>query len=90
MFTNIAPGSADVVRPSVDALLNVGFAVFAKPKLDENSDVDSDMLDHIAQRSADGLAALVVASATARLSGSHWRKSPAAGYRFRCSDFGTR
>jgi putative heme uptake system protein len=63
VFTNIAPGSADVVRPWVDALRNVGFAVFAKPKLDEDSDVDSDMLDHIAQRKADGLAALVVASA---------------------------
>lgn len=63
VFTNIAPGSAEVVRPWVDALRNVGFAVFAKPKLDEDSDVDSDMLDHIAQRSASGLAALVVASA---------------------------
>jgi putative heme uptake system protein len=63
VFTNIAPGSAEVVRPWVDALRNVGFAVFAKPKLDEDSDVDSDMLGHIAQRSADGLAALVVASA---------------------------
>jgi putative heme uptake system protein len=63
VFTNIAAGSAEVVRPWVDALRNVGFAVFAKPKLDENSDVDSDMLDHIAQRRADGLAALVVASA---------------------------
>jgi uncharacterized protein len=63
VFTNIAPGSADVVRPWVDALRNVGFAVFAKPKLDEDSDVDSDMLDHIAQRRANGLAALVVASA---------------------------
>jgi putative heme uptake system protein len=63
VFTNIAPGSAEVVRPWVDALRNVGFAVFAKPKLDEDSDVDSDMLDHIAQRRAGGLAALVVASA---------------------------
>ena len=63
VFTNIAQGSADVVRPWVDALRNVGFAVFAKPKLDEDSDVDSDMLDHIAQHRADGLAALVVASA---------------------------
>jgi putative heme uptake system protein len=63
VFTNIAPGSADVVKPWVDALRNVGFAVFAKPKLDEDSDVDSDMLNHIAQRRADGLAALVVASA---------------------------
>jgi putative heme uptake system protein len=63
VFTNIAAGSADVVRPWVDALRNVGFAVFAKPKLDEDSDVDSDMLEHIAQRSRQGLAALVVASA---------------------------
>ena len=63
VFTNIAAGSADVVRPWVDALRNVGFAVFAKPKLDEDSDVDSDMLSHIAQRYQDGLAALVVASA---------------------------
>src|ERR1044072_3511562 len=45
VFTNIAPGSADVVRPWVEALRNVGFAVFAKPKVDDDSDVDSDMLD---------------------------------------------
>jgi putative heme uptake system protein len=63
VFTNIAPGSADVVRPWVDALRNVGFAVFAKPKVDEDSDVDSDMLDHITLRREEGLAALVVASA---------------------------
>ncbi len=63
VFTNIAPGSAEVVRPWVDALRNVGFAVFAKPKIDEDSDVDRDMLDHIEQRRTEGLAALVVASA---------------------------
>jgi putative heme uptake system protein len=63
VFTNIAAGSADVVRPWVDALRNVGFAVFAKPKLDEDSDVDSDMLEHIAQREQEGLAAVMVASA---------------------------
>ncbi|OBI84181.1 NYN domain-containing protein [Mycobacterium sp. 1245805.9] len=63
VFTNIAPGSADVVRPWVDALRNVGFAVFAKPKIDEDSDVDHDMLAHIARRQSEGLAALVVASA---------------------------
>ncbi len=63
VFTNIAAGNADVVRPWVDALRNVGFAVFAKPKLDEDSDVDGDMLEHIAQRYSEGLAALVVASA---------------------------
>lgn len=63
VFTNIAPGSADVVRPWVEALRNVGFAVFAKPKIDEDSDVDSDMLEHIALRKEQGLAAVVVASA---------------------------
>jgi putative heme uptake system protein len=63
VFTNIAPGSADVVRPWVDALRNVGFAVFAKPKIDEDSDVDHDMLEHIERRRQEGLAALVVASA---------------------------
>jgi putative heme uptake system protein len=63
VFTNIAPGSAEVVRPWVDALRNVGFAVFAKPKIDEDSDVDRDMLAHIELRRQEGLAALVVASA---------------------------
>ncbi|MBB3039550.1 NYN domain-containing protein [Hoyosella altamirensis] len=64
VFTNIAPGSADVVRPWVEALRNVGFAVFAKPKIDEDSDVDSDMLSHIEHRhTGDGLAGVMVASA---------------------------
>lgn len=63
VFTNIAPGTADVVRPWVEALRNVGFAVFAKPKIDDDSDVDADMLEHIARRRNEGLAALVVASA---------------------------
>jgi putative heme uptake system protein len=63
VFTNIAPGSADVVRPWVEALRNVGFAVFAKPKIDDDSDVDSDMLAHIALRRSEGLAGVIVASA---------------------------
>jgi uncharacterized protein len=63
VFTNIAPGSADVVRPWVEALRNVGFAVFAKPKVDEDSDVDTDMLHHIALRRSEGLASVLVASA---------------------------
>lgn len=63
VFTNIAPGSAEVVRPWVEALRNVGFAVFAKPKVDEDSDVDADMLAHIALRRDQGLAAVLVASA---------------------------
>lgn len=63
VFTNIAPGSAEVVRPWVEALRNVGFAVFAKPKIDEASDVDADMLAHIALRQSEGLAGVMVASA---------------------------
>lgn len=63
VFTNIAPGTADVVRPWVEALRNVGYAVFAKPKVDDDSDVDDDMLAHIAQRRREGLAAVMVASA---------------------------
>ena len=63
VFTNIAQGSADVVRPWVEALRNVGFAVFAKPKVDEDSDVDSDMLAHIEARRVTGLAGVMVASA---------------------------
>ena len=64
VFTNVAPGSADVVRPWVEALRNVGFAVFAKPKADEDSDVDEDMVAHIRRRQAEGvLRGIVVASA---------------------------
>ena len=64
MFTNVAPGAADQIRGWVDALRNVGFAVFAKPKLTEDSDVDPDMLVHIQERRDAGLlAGLVVASA---------------------------
>jgi len=63
VFTNVTPGSTEVVRPWVEALRNVGFAVFAKPKIDDDSDVDSDMLDHIALRRREGLASVYVASA---------------------------
>jgi uncharacterized protein len=63
VFTNIAAGSADVVRPWVEALRNVGFAVFAKPKIEDDSDVDADMLNHIALRHSQGLAGVLVASA---------------------------
>ncbi|WP_333620108.1 NYN domain-containing protein [Dietzia sp.] len=64
VFTNIVPGQADVVRPWVEALRNVGYAVFAKPKSTEDSDVDEDMLEHIdAIADAGRLAGLVVASA---------------------------
>ncbi|WP_460863491.1 NYN domain-containing protein [Rhodococcus aerolatus] len=64
VFTNVAKGGAEQVRPWVEALRNVGFAVFAKPKIDEASDVDDDMLDHIELRAGTpGLASVIVASA---------------------------
>ncbi|MGQ0479422.1 MAG: NYN domain-containing protein [Pseudonocardia sp.] len=67
VFTNVIPGSTEVVRPWVEALRNVGFAVFAKPKVTEDSDIDSDMLEHIALRRTSGdLTRLVVASGDAR------------------------
>ncbi|WP_296203451.1 NYN domain-containing protein [uncultured Corynebacterium sp.] len=62
VFTNVTPGGADVIRPWVEAIRNVGFAVFAKPKVHDDTDVDSDMLDYIAEN-RDELAGLVVASA---------------------------
>jgi len=56
VFTNVIPGATEVVRPWVEALRNVGFSVFAKPKITDDSDIDSDMLDHIVVASGDGRA----------------------------------
>ena len=56
VFTNVVPGSTEVVRPWVEALRNVGFAVFAKPKITDDSDVDDDMLAHIELRADRGRA----------------------------------
>jgi uncharacterized protein len=67
VFTNVIPGATEVVRPWVEALRNVGFSVFAKPKITEDSDIDSDMLDHIElRRSAGQLTHVVVASGDGR------------------------
>jgi len=66
VFTNVAPGSTDFVRPWVEALRNTGFAVFAKPKVDD-SDIDEDMLTHIRARHEQGvLRRLLVASGDSR------------------------
>ena len=66
VFTNVATGSTDFVRPWVEALRNTGFAVFAKPKIDE-SDIDEDMLTHIRARHEQGmLRQLLVASGDSR------------------------
>ncbi|MCF7551988.1 MULTISPECIES: NYN domain-containing protein [Pseudonocardia] len=67
VFTNVAPTSTDVIRPWVEALRNVGFAVFAKPKITEDSDIDDDMLAHIDMRLQEGhLRHVVVASGDGR------------------------
>lgn len=67
VFTNVVPGSTEIVRPWVEALRNVGFAVFAKPKVADDSDVDEDMLAHIeARRVEGGLVHVVVASGDGR------------------------
>lgn len=67
VFTNVAPGGAEAIRSWVEAMRNTGFAVFAKPKAHEDSDVDPDMLAHIERRRKEGvLAGLVVASADGR------------------------
>lgn len=67
VFTNVVPGSTEVVRPWVEALRNVGFAVFAKPKVTDDSDVDDDMLAHIRLRAGEGhLEHVVVASGDGR------------------------
>jgi uncharacterized protein len=87
VFTNIAPGNADVVRPWVEALRNVGFAVFAKPKIDDASDVDADMLGHIALRRDEGLAALVVASADGQAFREPLEELTAAGIRVQVLGF---
>lgn len=64
VFTNVTPGGAESIRSWVEALRNVGFAVFAKPKLSEESDVDPDMVAHIRRRFEEGvLSGVVIASA---------------------------
>jgi len=66
VFTNVASSSTDFVRPWVEALRNTGFAVFAKPKIDD-SDIDEDMLAHIRSRHEQGiLRQLLVASGDGR------------------------
>ena len=67
IFTNIAPGAAASVRAWVEAVRNVGFAVFAKPKINPDDDIDAEMVAHIERRHAEGwLQTLVVASADGR------------------------
>ena len=49
VFANIPPVVGSLQR-WVEALRSFGFAVFARPKLQPDDDIDQDMLDHIAVR----------------------------------------
>jgi putative heme uptake system protein len=64
VFTNVPQGRAEQIKGWVEFLRNIGFAVFAKPKVDEDDDIDRDLLAHVRRREEEGpLAELIVASA---------------------------
>lgn len=66
VFANVPEGGAGRMAGWVKTLRSFGYAVFVKPKR-ADSDVDSDMLDHVETRAAgDGLARLVIASGDGR------------------------
>ena len=50
VFTNVPPGAATGMRGWIEALRSFGYAVFAKPKLHHDDDVDLAMLEHIDER----------------------------------------
>ena len=67
LFTNVNEASVDTIHSWIDAVRNIGFAVFAKPKASADSDIDADMLGHLSLRLAEGdLILVVVASADGR------------------------
>jgi putative heme uptake system protein len=67
VFANVPPGAATGMRGWIEALRSFGYAVFAKPKLHPEDDVDLDMLRHIVDRSrTHRLVRLVVASGDGR------------------------
>ncbi|MDO4929244.1 MAG: NYN domain-containing protein [Corynebacterium sp.] len=67
LFCNVPPQHAEQMRPWVDAVRSNGFAVFAKPKTSDDSDVDPEMSALIAELAAtDSLAGVIVASADGR------------------------
>ena len=64
VFANVPPPIATTMRPWVEAVRAAGYAVFAKPRLEPDDDIDDAMNAHIALRASEGtLARLVVASA---------------------------
>jgi uncharacterized protein len=50
VFANVPPGSAVTMRGWVEAIRSFGYAVFARPKLGPDDDVDEAMLLHIGER----------------------------------------
>jgi putative heme uptake system protein len=67
VFANVPPGGAVSMRGWIEAIRSFGYAVFARPKLGPEDDVDLDMLAHIEERAATGrLRRLVVASGDGR------------------------
>jgi uncharacterized protein len=64
VFANVPQGRADQIKGWVEFLRNIGFAVFAKPKVDDEDDIDQDLLAHIRRREAEGpLTEVLLASA---------------------------
>jgi uncharacterized protein len=67
VFANVPPGGAVSMRGWIEAIRSFGYAVFARPKLGPDDDVDADMLAHIEQRAhTHRLRRLVVASGDGR------------------------
>lgn len=67
VFTNVHPTSAVSLRGWIEALRSFGYAVFARPKVHPEDDVDDAMLQHIAARQASHrLRRVVVASGDGR------------------------
>lgn len=67
VFANVPPGAATGMRGWIEALRSFGYAVFAKPKLHQDDDVDLAMLEHIEERARTRqLTRLIVASGDGR------------------------
>ncbi len=67
VFANVPPGGAVSMRGWIEAIRSFGYAVFARPKLGPDDDIDADMLEHIASRAkTHRLCRLVVASGDGR------------------------
>jgi putative heme uptake system protein len=67
VFANVPPNSAVTMRGWVEAIRSFGYAVFARPKLGPEDDVDADMLRHIEERaSTHDLRRVIVASGDGR------------------------